>query len=300
MRLALHLSTYNGSEFLPGLFASLQAQTDQDWVLRVRDDGSTADELAKIRSLVAQYATTRSVDFESGVNIGFAVSHQEMYARHDEELVLLVNQDVLFTPTYIAIVRRYLEDHADVAAVAGTILRWNWNAKHEPQFTNIIDSLGLAKARSHKVYDIASGVLLEDCTSQRVPVFGISGCLPMYRRSALGVMLFNPAFVMYKEDVDVAYRLEKIGMKSARVPGVVAYHFRTFQSSMFHRGVSSRFQELSYRNHWRNLTRHLSWRDWLHDGWAIIPFEVAKIGFFLVTNPMILWRTLRYFFAKHV
>lgn len=300
MRLALHLSTYNGSEFLPGLFASLESQTDQDWVLRVRDDGSSADELATTRLLVAQYATRRRVDFESGVNIGFAVSHQEIYERHDEELVLLVNQDVLFTPTYIATVRKFMEDHTDVAAAAGTILRWTWDANHEPQFTNIIDSMGLAKARSHKVYDIASGVALEDCTAQHVPVFGISGCLPMYRRSALGVMLFNPAFVMYKEDVDVAYRMEKIGMKAARVPRIVAYHFRTFQSSMLHRGVSSRFQELSYRNHLRNLSRHLSWKDWARDGWAIVPFEVAKFGFFLFTNPMILWRTFRYFFAKHV
>ncbi len=291
---------YNGSEFLPGLFASLEAQTDQDWVLRVRDDGSTADELEATRSLVAQYATRRRVDFESGVNIGFAVSHQEMYERHDEELILLVNQDVLFTPMYIATVRKYMEDHADVAAAAGTILRWTWNAKREPEFTNIIDSMGLAKTRAHKVYDIASGIALEDCTAQHVPVFGISGCLPMYRRSALGVMLFNPAFVMYKEDVDAAYRMEKIGMKSARVPGVVAYHFRTFQVSIFHKGVSLRFQELSYRNHWKNLIRHLSWRDWLRDGWAIVPFESAKVGFFLFRNPLVLWRTLRYFFAKHV
>ncbi len=300
MRLALHLSTYNGSEFLPGLFASLEAQTDQDWILRVRDDGSTADELVVTRALVAQYATRRQADFESGVNIGFAVSHQEMYERHDEELVLLVNQDVLFTPTYIATVRKYLEEHSDVAAAAGSILRWTWSTTHEPRLTSIIDSLGLAKARSHKVYDIASGVALENCTEQKVPVFGISGCLPMYKRSALGITLFNPAFVMYKEDVDVAYRLQKIGMKSARVPGVTAYHFRTFQSSIFHKGVSARFQELSYRNHWRNLSRHLSWKDWMHDGWAILPFEIAKVGFFLATKPIVLWRTLRYFFAKHV
>lgn len=300
MRLALQLSTYNGSSFLPGLFASLATQTDQDWILRVRDDGSNPEELARTRSCVAEYATQRRVDFESGVNLGFAVSHQEMYERHDEELVLLVNQDVLFTPEYIATVRKYMEHHSDVAAAAGTILRWTWGAQHEPVFTNVIDSLGLAKARSHKVYDIASGVALEDCAAYSIPVFGISGCLPMYRRSALGVMLFNPAFVMYKEDVDVAYRMQKIGIKAARVPGIVAYHFRTFQSSMLHRGVSTRFQELSYRNHWKNLTRHLSWRDWLRDGWAILPFEAAKIGFFLFTKPVVLWRTLRYFFAKHV
>lgn len=300
MKLALHLSTYNGSEFLPGLFASLEAQTDQDWVLRIRDDGSNAEELIITKNLIGAYAERRNIDFAVGQNIGFSPSHQEMYTGRDEELVLLVNQDVIFTPAYIATVRKYMEEHTDVAAAAGMILRWNWDNAHQPRFTKVIDSMGMAKTRSHKVYDIASGVTLEACTAQRVPVFGISGCLPMYRRAAIGTQLFDPSYFMYKEDVDVAYRLQKTGWKSARVFGTVAYHFRTFQSSKLHIGVSARFQELSYRNHWRNLLKHLSWRDWLHDGWAILPFETAKAGFFLFTNPGILWRTLRYVSSRPV
>ncbi len=300
MRLALHLSTYNGSEFLPELFASLDAQTDQDWVLRIRDDGSNVEELAKTRAIIGVHAEHRRIDFVGGVNIGFAASHQEMYVAHDEELVLLVNQDVIFTPAYIATVRRYMEEHSDVAAAAGTILRWNWDTNHVSRLTNIIDSIGLAKTRSHKVYDIASGISLEHCTAQCVPIFGISGCLPMYRRSTLGAILFDRMYTMYKEDVDVAYRIQKLGFRSVRVSGTIAYHFRGFQQSILHRGVSTRFQELSYRNHLRNLRKHLSWRDWLFDGWAIVPFECAKIGFFLCTNPMILWRTWRRIFLKRV
>ena len=300
MRLALHLSTYNGSAFLPALFASLLQQTDQDWVLRVRDDGSSAEELAATRSMIAQFATRRQIDFIASPNVGFAASHQEMYASHNEELVLLVNQDVIFTPTYIATVRKYMEAYSDVAAAAGTILRWHWGTDQLPHSTNVIDSMGIARSRSHKAFDIASGVSLVDCTEQRVPVFGISGCLPMYRRLALGAHMFDPTYFMYKEDVDVAYRFQKLGFRSVRVPLAVAYHYRGFQQSILHRGVSARFQELSFRNHWRNLRKHLSCRDWLRDGWAIIPFEVAKTGFFLFTNPMILWRTFRYFFAKHV
>ncbi len=298
MRLALHLSTFNGSEFLPGLFASLEAQTDQDWVLRIRDDGSKPEERIAIQALVAQYAVRRRIDFVAGENMGFAASQQDMYASHDEELVLLVNQDVLFMPTYIATVRAYMKEHLDVGAAAGTILRWNWDARRVPHFTNRIDSLGLARSASHKVFDIASGVLLEDCTAHHVPVFGISGCLPMYRRLALGAQVFDPTYVMYKEDVDVAYRLRELGFRSVRVPGAVAYHFRSFQQSLLHIGVNTRFQELSYRNHWRNLIKHLSLRDWLRDGWAILPFEFAKFVFFLFTNPKILWRTARYFSSK--
>lgn len=300
MRLVLQLSTYNGSEFLPGLFASLIVQTDQDWVLRIRDDGSSAEELAKMRGLIGEYAASRIIDFSAGANIGFAASHQDLYAKHDEELVLLVNQDVIFTPTYIATVRKYMESHMQVAAAAGTILRWNWNNAHEIHFTNIIDSMGLARKRSQKVYDVGSGISQEACTAQRVPIFGISGCLPMYRRLALGAELFDPTYVMYKEDVDVAYRFKKLGFQSVRVPFVIAYHFRTFQASKLHLGVSARAQELSYRNHCRNLKQHLSSRDWLRNGWAIIPFEFAKAGFFLFTNPGILWRTARYFFSKKV
>ncbi len=301
MRLALQLSTYHSARFLPSLFDSLSAQTDRYWTLRIRDDGSSESELLEMQRILAQYAGRFSWTFETGENLGFAGSHQTMFTQGSEELVLLVNHDVVFTPTYIETLRAYMASHEKVGAAEGIILRAELRPDGVIEKTDVIDSLGLFRRRSHWVIDIGAGKRQTEYTHiPQNPIFGVSGCLPMYRRSAVGPRVFDPAFVMYKEDVDVAYRLQRTGWTSAFVPMAVAYHIRGFQASLLHRGVSVRFQELSYRNHWRNLVTHLTLRDWLRDGWAIVPFECAKAAFLAATHPMILVRTFRAMFTKTI
>jgi GT2 family glycosyltransferase len=299
MRLALQLSTYHSARFLPSLFDALCAQTDRNWVLRIRDDGTSPEGLAEIQAILERYRDCLPLTFDVGENLGFAGSHQVMFMQGEEELVLLVNHDVVLAPEYIATVRGYMMANDTVGAAEGMVLRAEMMNDGEVRRTDVIDSLGLFRRRSHWVVDIGAGKRLADFTNvPRGFVFGVSGCLPMYRRSALGARMFDPAFVMYKEDVDVAYRLQRTGWKSALVPVALAYHIRSLRASVLHRGVSVRFQELSYQNHWRNLRTHLSLRDWLRDGWAIIPFECAKIAFLAVTHPLILARTARAFYAK--
>lgn len=293
MELVLQLSTYNSARFLPALFDSLNAQTDRNWTLIVRDDGSAPEELAEIAAVLESYRDRLPHEWITGNNVGFAGSHQFMFERSATELVLLLNHDVVLTPTYIATLRDLMEREPGVGAAEGVMLRCVFDDTGKPRFTTTVDSLGFARTRYHKVYDLGAGKEYSPITEPIVDRFGVSGCLPMYRRSALGARLFDPSFWMYKEDVDVAYRLQKTGWRSVLVSSAVAYHGRGFQASRLHMGVSERMQEYSYINHWKILIQHLTVRDWLRDGWAIIPFETVKAGFMLIFHPGILYRTLR-------
>ena len=293
MELVLQLSTYHSARFLPALFDSLIAQTDRNWTLIVRDDGSKPEELVKIVAVLDSYRERLPCEWIPAANVGFAGSHQLMFERSAADLVLLVNHDVVLTPTYIATVRDLMVREPGIGAAEGVMLRCVFDDDGRPRFTSIVDSLGFARTRYHKVYDLGGGSEYSPIADSVIDRFGVSGCLPMYRRSALGIRLFDPSFCMYKEDVDVAYRLQNTGWRSVLVSGAVAYHGRGFQASRLHIGVSERMQEYSYRNHWRILIHHLTVRDWLRDGWAIIPFEIAKAGFMLIFHPGILYRTLR-------
>ncbi len=283
MKLALQLLSFHRTNTLEPLLRSLEAQTNKDWVLYWQDNASTPDELLTMKKIVE--AVRPSFDiiwFDSAENMGFDGGHERLYHEHNAEYILCVNDDVILEPAYIATLRQYVDDHHDVGAVEGMVLRWHFGPHRQTiEKTRVVDSLGLQKTRFHKVYDIDSGKVLIDPPEEPTGVWGVSGCLPMYRRAALREQLFDPAYFMYKEDVDAAYRLNKTGWKSVMVPGAVAYHLRTFQSSLLHQGVSYRSQILSYRNHWRNLKKHLTWKDWLKDGWAILPFEGAKAIFIL-------------------
>ena len=76
----------------------------------------------------------------------------------------------------------------------------------------------------------------------RQEVFGNSGALVMYRMEALRDCImkysgapdgecFDEDFFLYKEDVDLAWRLQLVGWKSLMDPGIIAYHVRSVSGS---------------------------------------------------------------------
>lgn len=290
MEVALQLVTHNSSRFLPFLFASLKAQTDKNWRLWILDCGSSEAERACTCELIEVLSGDVVVEYQEGANIGFAGGHDALFHQHSADAVLLVNPDIILTPTYIATVRQAMETHHAVGAICGLIRRWAFNERGEPTLLPTIDSFGMARTKAHKVYD---RTVLDDR-----PAFGASGCLPFYRREAIistcsDGHLFDPRYFMYKEDVDLAYRLQKGNWRTLCLPEALAYHHRDFKASAFHLGVGLQAQQLSYRNHWRNLLTHLTVKDWLRDGLAILPFELAKATYLLLTHPSILIKTLR-------
>lgn len=293
--LVLQLLTHHRTATLPALLTSLNMQTDKNWTLYWLDNGSTAAERQTMKRMLAEARPTFTVvSMESDQNIGFAGGHQQLYGRHNSDYVMLVNDDAILEPEYVARLRAMLDARGNVAAVTGTILRYDFvpdgtdgvrSGIWDVVKSNVIDSLGFGKTRYHKVYDIGAGGQIPDPRPDPIrfrpdPIWGVSGCLPMYRRAAVGQQLFDPSYFLYKEDVDLAYRLNKAGFAAMLVPGALAYHKRSFRNVWLGRPKGA--QRLSYRNHWRNLRRHLTWKDWLKDGWLIIPYEAAKAVYMLI------------------
>ena len=68
------------------------------------------------------------------------------------------------------------------------------------------------------------------------PVWGVDGPAPVYRRAALldvreprtggGMEVLDEDFFMYKEDVDLAWRLRKRGWRAWYEPDALAWHAR--------------------------------------------------------------------------
>lgn len=291
--LVLQLLTFRKVETLSPLFASLKNQTDKDWKLLVLDNASSSEIREKQKLAIQKTEPDFPMEFFfSDKNLGFSGGHQFLYEKNNADYVMLVNDDTILEADYVARLRKFLDENEKVGVVTGAILRWDFVADGSIKKTKIIDSLGLEKNRAHKVFDIGAGQVFIPSSSP-VEVFGVSGCLPMYRRKAIGNELFDPVYISYKEDVDVAYCLKKTGWQAWLIPEALAFHKRSFQSFASRKKISVDLQFLSYRNHWRNLQKHLSLRDWLCDGWAIVPFETAKFFYFLFTNPSVIWRTLK-------
>ena len=292
MTLAVQLVLYNGSPYFLALLESLCKQSDQDWTLYVRDQSSDATERRTVLRCL-EFSGMRAVVDASHENIGFSGGHQCLFEQHDADLVFLLNQDSLLGSKYIYEVRNVFDDE-NIAAAAGVIFQASF-AEGKWHKRDTIDSMGLVCRRTHKVEDQRHVEHKFDSTP--FEVFGVSGCLPVYRRKAIEEVSFNRSlfdarYFMYKEDVDVAYRLQYAHWKAVTVPRAIAWHRRTFAVHKRAKQTrDARFQ--SYRNHLWNLVSHSSLPSIERDFFMIIPYEFSKAVFMLATAPRLWWRAAR-------
>lgn len=301
-QIALQLTCYNGSRYLPYLFASLSKQTLQGWKLYVLDNGSTEEEAARIAETV-KTATFPVELLRVQDTLNFARGHNLLFTKHEADFVQLINDDAFLEPTYLALVAQYMTTHVKCAAASGLIYRWNFDRAHDANGgrTNIIDSAGLTRAVYWEVRDSYQRETVAQAYAKGEPeiaeVFGVSGCLPMYRRTAvLGTSpdqtLFDGTFVAYKEDVELATRLQEANFSAAVVHKAVAYHRRTFRQAS---RAEQKFNVLlnSYRNHWWILLMHLPSSFFLRALVTILPYEIAKMGYWLVLRPRVVLQAVR-------
>jgi len=300
-RVAIQLTCFNGAKYLPFLFASLKQQTFQNWELYVLDNGSNADQAIAIKKAVDSAGFTMHF-FCVDETLNFANGHNFLFTKHESELIQLLNDDAILEPMYLEEIVKQFEQHPRCASASGRIFKWKFEDANTAGGgkTDIVDSLGLEAHGTGKVRDRFSGVSLsriDEMDLRSTDVFGVSGCLPMYRRSAIVASspdetLFDSTFTSYKEDVEIAYRLRSARCTSLIVHSAVAYHRRTFGQNN-HVSQSFEAQKQSYRNHLWILLMHWPVKKFFCQSPAIILFEFAKFVYWLMRNPRVVIDALK-------
>jgi GT2 family glycosyltransferase len=255
------------------LLESVVAQTNPDFILWHLDNGSKPDEAMKIKTILAEFSKLINIkSFWGEKNIGFAGGHEFLFSQHQADYTMLLNDDAILESDYTQTLVEFLDKNPQTGAVSGLVYRWLWNADQtQPRKTTLIDTAGLKKTFYHKVYDFDQGREISQTKidlKNPYQVFAVSGCLPIYRSSAVKnndceYDLFDPKYMIYKEDIDLGYRLEKLGFTAWTVPTATAYHMRYFKKKRWwNRGISYNAEYWSYRNHWYNLIKHVDKKDW--------------------------------------
>lgn len=300
-QVAIQLSCYNGARYLPHLLASLRAQSFRGWKLYVTDNASEPVQAEAVRAFAKELGD-RAVYVDVGpVNVDFAGAHNLLFKQHQAPYVMLHNDDAILDAAYLERLVAALDADARLGSVSGRIYRWDFDHALRPDGgrTDVVDSFGLDMAVTGAVSDIGSGErvsaeLLHDGVHE---VFGVSGCLPLYRRDAVlksspDGNLFDPSFVSYKEDVELAWRLRRVGCTSAVVSDAVAYHRRSFAAGQ---RAAQAWRPLfhSYRNHLWMLKAHLGSPEAPARLWAAAPYELAKAAYWLILRPEVAIRAWR-------
>lgn len=123
------------------------------------------------------------------------------------------------------------------AFACGKLYRWDYatykeTGDLEKSKTQDIDTLGHALKKDGRVIDMDQGKPDSKKNDHDAEVFGASGCAVMYRRRDIeaatkGEYLFDPNIFMYKEDVELDWRLNAFGKACVYAHKAIGYYDRT-------------------------------------------------------------------------
>ncbi len=229
----------NSAKYIIPALESLTSQDYENLEIVVFDNNSTDESLDLIRENFPEIKI-----IESRKNLGFAKGHNAILAESESDFYACLNIDMIFDQNFISELVKAIEEKPVYGAAGGKIKYWDFanfeKGSSSQGKTNFIDTVGLKILKSHRFEDIGQGEMDYGQFDKSREIFGVSGAAVLYRRKSLEDVAFtneneekeyfDESMFMYKEDIDLAYRLQWAGWKTNYNPKAVAYHDRTIMA----------------------------------------------------------------------
>ncbi len=310
--LTISLVVNNGEKYLGHCLDSLASQTFTNFLLLIIDNASIDNTKKFLESWLnenpAMAKKTRVITNKK--NLGFCKGHNQAWQWSSGEYFCILNQDVILRPNYFELILEVMVKN-NAAAAQGKLLSWNFspNQNYPKDLSKplnkeeAIDSCGLVVYKNRHMTNLGQGEVDAGQFNNIQEIFGVGGTAPIYTRLVLekvvyGNELFDENFFAYKEDVDLAWRLRKLGLKSYLVPAAVGYHDRSLKedNSLLkiikkRRRWSPQLRLSSYRNHWLVLLKNDTFKNFIKDLPAIAWYEFKKICYMIVFEPIVFMRS---------
>ncbi len=218
-------------------------------------DGSAAEAARHAGRLGLEVVTNTA-------NVGFSAAANEAVRRTDAPWILALNPDCRLAPGYLERLVAAGERHPRAGSLTGLLLRG-----HGPELTptEVVDSAGMVVTASGRHLDRGSGAPLSRELAAPAWVFGASGAAALYRRAALedvaypGGEVFDERFFAYREDADLAWRLQRRGWGCLYRAEAAAWHARGLKPEARRRGTPA-VNRYSVRNRFLLRWSSADWR----------------------------------------
>jgi GT2 family glycosyltransferase len=244
-------------------------------------------------------------------NLGYAkAANQGIHQATDADYIVITNPDIIYSPTYFEKIVARAEkavhkQNMPLAGITGKVLKYDFENKKP---TRIIDTIGLYISRGGRIKDGGQGHEDKGQFDEEKEVFGISGACPLYRKEALEEVrykdeYFDEDFFMYKEDVDLSWRLQLLGFKFLYYPKALAFHGRgtgvlkrdSVKETFKNRKRLSKFQRTySFRNHHLMLFKNLTLGNHIKNFFHLAARNVSSLLYTLVYEPFVLKSLVEY------
>ncbi len=205
------IPNYNGKKYLQDCLTFLKRSAGTTFHTMVVDDASTDESCRMVRE---QFPKVELVELSE--NGGFARAVNEGIKRAKTEFVLLLNNDTIPEPEFVAQLEKEIQKSKRYFSVSAKML-----SMKEPE---IIDDCGDLYCLLGWALGIGKGQSSERYTRPR-EVFAACGGAAIYKRSVLQKLgLFDELHFAYLEDIDVGYRAQLYGYRNRYCPKAIVYH----------------------------------------------------------------------------
>lgn len=286
MKIIIGFISYNQNslKYLPFFLPSLKIATDQlesfDFEIIALDNSINFSEN---RDYISDFFQKNNLQSKSSLislnsNLGFAKGFNLIINKalsKGADFFMAINPDVILEKDSILNLLRYFIEKDKflnkISSLSPKLLRWDFENKEK---TRYIDSLGIGMSKNHHFFDINQGKIDKNDISE-LEIFGVSGAAAIYNLKALKEVafdngkyleFFDELMFMYKEDVDLSYRLRLSGWESFLVPKAIIYHDRSLSSDSFS------FLKLFF-------DKNNNCRSWSYLNQMIILFKFKKVKF---------------------
>jgi GT2 family glycosyltransferase len=207
------IPNWNGMELLSSIsLPALAAQTLQDFVITVVDNGSTDGSVSYLKS---QWPHVRVKELPT--NAGFAAAVNRGVASARSNLIALINNDV-------ALDDRWLEQMVDGASRFPEAGSFASKVKDFDE-REVIATVGDCVTAGARIFWRGAGERDQGQYDEVSTVFSACAAAALYRKTALDLVgSFDEDFFAYLEDVDWGFRAQLLGFSCVYIPSAVAYH----------------------------------------------------------------------------
>ncbi|MFA6988430.1 MAG: sugar phosphate nucleotidyltransferase [Candidatus Gastranaerophilaceae bacterium] len=305
---------YGTSKYLKDYIPTVLSQSYKNIEL-VFVDNSEEENNANIEFVQKNYPKIKII--RPGKNTGFAGGNNIMidYAKEVKaDYYIACNNDMMLEPNVVSELVNSVMKTPQFASATCKVKRWDFSNKGNDNKgkTNFLDTAGIAITKEHRFIDRGQGEIDHGQYDQAEEIFGASGAVVIYRMSSLEDVAFknedgryeyfDELMFMYKEDVDLAYRLQWAGYKCLYNPSAIVYHDRSIEAKgkgiigiiKGRLGRNRRYKEWSWLNHHiilnKMLDSNLSFSTRLKT-WF---FELKSNAYVLVFEPFLVkqWYSL--------
>jgi GT2 family glycosyltransferase len=286
---AVVIVTWNSKAFLKDCLGSIEALVRPPAELVVVDNASNDGTPDYVRR-----SFPRAQLVEAETNHGFCRANNHGIRISSSPFILVLNPDTRLEPDYL---EQALPAFGDprVGMVAGKLLRFDGTT---------LDSCGQLLGRSRRPVDRGYGLADRGQYDEDGEVFGVCGAAALYRREMLQSIAdpldcyFDEAFFAFYEDLDLAWRAQRMGWRAAYRHRAVGRHARggSARGPSWLRAAAAmlgRDPEVRYhivKNRYLTIVRNDSLAAVLRNLVFIAARDVAILGLLSVSSPSVLWR----------